>query len=55
MLIGFDITDELFGISISRKGMLNPFYFYGAMVTTILWAAGSTIGIMAIIYFRQML
>ncbi len=48
MLIGFDITDELFGISISRKGMLNPFYFYGAMVTTIpFWAAGSTIGIMA--------
>lgn len=48
LLIGFDITDELFGISISRKGKLNPFYFYGAMVTTIpFWAAGSTIGIMA--------
>ncbi len=48
MIIGFDITDELFGISVSRKGMLNPYYFYGAMVTTIpFWAIGTTIGIMA--------
>lgn len=48
MIIGFDITDELFGISIARKSLLNPYYFYGAMVTTIpFWAAGTTIGIMA--------
>lgn len=48
MIIGFDITDELFGISVSRKGMLNPYYFYGAMLTTIpFWAIGTTIGIMA--------
>ena len=48
MVIGFDITDELFGISIARKGMFNPYYFYGAMVTTIpFWALGTTIGIMA--------
>lgn len=48
MIIGFDITDELFGISIARKGILNPYYFYGAMLTTIpFWATGSTIGIIA--------
>ena len=48
MIIGFDITDELFGISVARKGMLNPYYFYGAMLTTIpFWAAGTTIGIVA--------
>ena len=48
MIIGFDITDELFGISVARKGMLNPYYFYGAMLTTIpFWATGTTIGIVA--------
>ena len=48
MIIGFDVTDELFGISIARKGMLNPYYFYGAMLTTIpFWAAGTTIGVIA--------
>ena len=26
MIIGFDVTDELFGIGIARKGWLNPAY-----------------------------
>ena len=48
LIIGFDITDELFGISVARKGMLNPYYFYGAMLTTMpFWAVGTTIGIIA--------
>lgn len=48
LIMGFDITDELFGISIARKGMLNPYYFYGAMLTTMpFWAIGTAIGIIA--------
>ena len=31
VLVGFDITDEIFGITIARKGPLNPYYNYGAM------------------------
>ena len=45
LFVGFGITDELFGISISRPGMLNPNYMYGAMLISIpMWAAGSAIG-----------
>ena len=48
MLIGFDITDEVFGVTIARPGFLNPWYTYGAMVTSIpFWAAGTSIGILA--------
>lgn len=48
LLIGFDVTDELFAISINRKDYLNPKYFYGAMITTIpLWALGTACGIIA--------
>lgn len=46
LLIGSDVTDELFGISIARPGFLEPFYFYGAMVTSIpFWATGTALGI----------
>ena len=31
LIIGYDVTDELFGITIARPGYLNPFYTYGAM------------------------
>ena len=48
LLIGFDITDELFGISIAYPGFLDPFYMYGAFLTTTpLWATGTFIGITA--------
>ena len=48
LLIGFDITDELFGISIAYPGFLDPFYMYGAFLTTTpLWATGTAIGITA--------
>lgn len=47
-LIGFDLTDELFGISMAQKGYLNPFYAYGAMVFSIPgWASGTAIGALA--------
>ena len=32
LLVGFDVTDELFGIAIARPGYLDPYYFYGAML-----------------------
>ena len=45
LFMGFGITDELFAISISRPGMLNPNYMYGGMMISIpMWAAGSAIG-----------
>ena len=46
MLIGYAITDELFGIAYSREGYLNPYYFYGGMSASILpWAIGTSCGI----------
>ena len=48
LLMGFDITDELFGIAIARPGYLEPFYTYGAMLTAIpCWATGTACGIIA--------
>ena len=46
--IGYDVTDELFGITIARKGYLNPCYTYGAMLLAIPgWSIGTAIGVMA--------
>ena len=46
VLLGFDITDELFGISITQPYPLNPFFVYGAYVTTIpMWASGTAVGL----------
>lgn len=48
LLVGFGITDEIFGISIGRSGALNPYYNYGAMVIALpSWSAGTAIGIVA--------
>lgn len=48
MLIGFDVTDEIFGITVAREGYLNPWYTYGAMITSIpFWATGTALGILA--------
>lgn len=46
LLIGSDVTDELFGIAISQEGYLQPLYYYGAMLTSIpFWATGTALGI----------
>lgn len=46
--IGYDVTDELFGITIARKGYLNPCYTYGAMLLAIPgWSIGTAVGVMA--------
>ncbi len=47
MIIGFDVTDEIFGISMAVKGTLNPFYTYGAMTVSIpCWAGGAALGVL---------
>ena len=49
IFVGFDVTDEIFGISIARgKRWLNPFYNYGAMLTALPgWSIGTALGIVA--------
>ena len=48
LLLGFYITDELFGITIARPGKVNPYYTYGAIIpATTGWAAGTALGIIA--------
>ena len=46
MLVAFDVTDEIFGVSIASPGRLNPFYTYGAMAVAIPgWALGTFLGV----------
>lgn len=46
LLIGFDVTDEIFAISVTVPGTLNPLYTYGAMCVSIPgWAAGTCLGV----------
>ena len=48
LLIGYDVTDELFGITIARPGSLNPYYTYGAILLAApAWAIGTALGIIA--------
>lgn len=47
-LIGFGVTDELFGITIARESYIEPVYNYSAMVISILlWSIGTSLGIIA--------
>ena len=48
LLIGFDVTDELFGLAIAQPGALDPVYMYGAFSVAIPgWAVGTSMGILA--------
>ena len=48
LIIAYDVTDELFGITIARPGYLNPFYTYGAIALAApAWASGTALGIIA--------
>ena len=48
LLLGFYITDEFFGITISRKGSVNPYYTYGAILFAApCWAVGTALGTIA--------
>ena len=45
-LVAFDVTDEIFGISVSVPGRLNPWYNYGAMTVAIPgWGLGTFLGV----------
>lgn len=48
LLLAFHLTDELFGIAISRKGEINPYYNFGAALTAAPpWAVGTMLGVIA--------
>jgi len=45
--VGFFLTDEIFGLNISRPGYINPAYTYGAGISAALpWAIGTALGIL---------
>ena len=46
LLVGFEVTDEVFGVSIAVDGRLNPYYTYGMMCMAIPgWALGRCLGV----------
>ena len=46
LLVGYGVTDEIFGISINVPGRLDPFYTYGAVaIASPGWALGTCIGV----------
>ncbi len=48
MLIGFDVTDEIFGVSMAVPGKLCPYYTYGVMSLALPgWAGGTVLGVLA--------
>ena len=48
MLVAYDVTDEIFGISIAVPGRLNPWYTYGAVSVAIPgWGLGTFLGVIA--------
>ncbi len=45
LLLGFTVTDEIFGISVSLVGKLSPYFTYGAfVVATFGWTSGTFVG-----------
>ena len=46
LLVGFDLTDEIFAINVSRPSYLEPTYAYGAISVAIPgWAIGTGLGV----------
>ncbi len=46
MLMGYCITDEIFGAAISVPGKLNPFYVYGmGFIAAPMWTLGTVLGV----------
>lgn len=47
LLVGYGVTDEIFGVCASRKGSLEPAYPYGVMGSAIPgWAFGTLFGVL---------
>lgn len=48
MLMAFDLTDEIFGLSVLQPERLNPFYVYGMFASAMPgWAFGTFFGVIA--------
>ena len=48
LLIGYSITDELFGIAVAQPKPLRPAYAYGSYLTAVpCWAVGTALGVAA--------
>lgn len=46
--MAYGVTDEIFGVSMSREGRLNPFYYYGLVFISALgWVGGTFLGVMS--------
>ena len=46
--VGFYITDEIFSLSITTPGKLNPFLNYGAIAVAVpAWSVGTALGVIA--------
>ena len=45
LLLGFTVTDEIFGVSMMQEGYLNPYFTYGTfVVATTGWTGGTLLG-----------
>ena len=45
LLLGFTVTDEIFGVSIGLDGPISPYFTYGAfVVATAGWTSGTLVG-----------
>ena len=45
LLLGFTVTDEIFGVSVSLVGRLSPYFTYGTfVVATMGWTGGTLVG-----------
>ncbi|MBQ6986217.1 MAG: AzlC family ABC transporter permease [Oscillibacter sp.] len=48
LLVGYSITDELFGIAVAQPKPLDPWYCYGSYLVAIpCWATGTAVGVVA--------
>ncbi len=48
IVLGFGVTDEIFGLAMSKYGWVSPPYIYGAFfLADLMWSLGSAIGIVA--------
>jgi predicted branched-subunit amino acid permease len=45
LLLGFTVTDEIFGVSMMQNGRVSPYFTYGAfIVATTGWTGGTLVG-----------
>ena len=45
LLVGYGVTDEVFGVSVAQQGKLSPYYSYGALAMAVPgWTLGTLLG-----------